>query len=156
MTSPMVLVAEVGDLGAIVSLERATAGAPHWPEAEYAAAIRAMDGVRRCLLVARSAECLVGFAMGRLTIAGEEIFGELESVAVAGAARRSGVGRALCTAVIEWCRGQGARSMELEVRVGSRAAIALYTQMGFATSGRRRGYYAGPVEDALLMEMRLG
>ena len=47
-------------------------------------------------------------------------------MAVEAAARRSGVGKALCEAVAEWCREQGASGLELEVRAGSEGAIALY------------------------------
>jgi ribosomal-protein-alanine N-acetyltransferase len=31
--------------------------------------------------------------------------------------------------------------------------MALYGELGFAVVGRRPGYYAGPVEDAVLMRM---
>ncbi len=69
------------------------------------------------------------------------------------AARRVGVGRALCEAVIDWCRGQGAAAMELEVRAGGGGAIALYAGLGFVAVGQRQGYYREPVEDALLMRL---
>jgi ribosomal-protein-alanine N-acetyltransferase len=61
----------------------------------------------------------------------------------------------LCAAVITWSRGQGAVAVELEVRVGSGGAIALYVGLGFVVVGRRGGYYRGPVEDAVLMRLEL-
>ena len=70
-------------------------------------------------------------------------------------ARRAGVGRALCEAVIGWCRKQGATEMELEVRAGGLGAVALYHGLGFAVVGQRRDYYRDPTEDALLMRLRL-
>jgi ribosomal-protein-alanine N-acetyltransferase len=56
---------------------------------------------------------------------------------------------------MEWCREQGAGVVELEVRAGSVGAIGLYEGLGFVATGRRRGYYKEPVEDALLMQMEL-
>jgi ribosomal-protein-alanine N-acetyltransferase len=141
-----------------VELEQGIAEVPHWVEAEYKAIVSAEgsdDGaVRRCLMIAEAKEGrLLGFAVGNLVGAGSERVGEIESVAVDLAARRGGVGRALCEAVIVWCQGQGAGAMELEVRAGSMGAIALYGGLGFVSVGRRRGYYWGPVEDALLMKL---
>nr|WP_255551274.1 GNAT family N-acetyltransferase [Granulicella sp. dw_53] len=137
-------------------MERATPEAPHWAEGEYRAAVAdGNGGVRRCLLVAEIEGRIVGFVVGKRAECGDEVVGELESVAVSGAVRRRGVGRALCEAVVEWCRSEGARAVELEVRAESAGAIALYEGLGFVTTGRRRGYYREPVEDALLMAVEL-
>ena len=46
---------------------------------------------------------------------------------------------------------QGAKTASLEVRASNRTAQALYRHFGFALVGRRRRYYTGPVEDALIM-----
>ncbi len=144
------------DLAAVVALERTTAEAPHWTEAEYAAIVASSAStVRRCLFVAQTASELTGFAVGKVIGKGPEASAELESVAVAAEARRSGVGRALCVAVIDWCRAQGAVEMELEVRASSAGAIALYTGLGFVEVGRRPGYYAEPKDDAVLMRLEL-
>ncbi len=107
--------------------------------------------MRRCLLVAETESRLLGFAVGKAI--GAESAAELESVVVEATARRGGVGRALCEAVVAWCRGEEAAVVELEVRTGSAGAIALYTGLGFAAVGRRRGYYREPVEDAVMMRL---
>lgn len=148
-----VRIALAEDVSAVVALERATAEAPHWGEAEYVAMVGegAADYVRRRLFVAEAEGVLIGFAVGRVVAD----TGELESVAVDSQARRSGVGRALCGAVIEWCRGQGARAVELEVRAMSEGAMGLYRGLGFFPVGRRPRYYTGPVEDAVLMRLDL-
>jgi ribosomal-protein-alanine N-acetyltransferase len=152
--------AEAADVAGVVALERAIAEAPHWAEAEYAALVdvdRVVDdAVRRCFFVAEAEGRLLGFAVGKVIGSDAEGLGELESLAVEVAARRGGVGRALCAAVAEWCRGQGVRALELEVRAGSAGAIALYAGMGFVVAGRRVGYYREPGEDALLMRLDLG
>jgi [ribosomal protein S18]-alanine N-acetyltransferase len=146
--------AVVGDLAGVVALERSVAEAPHWGDAEYAAIV---DGgvVRRCLLIAVAEGRLLGFAVGKMIGSGAEGVAELESVVVAEAARRGGVGRALCGGVVAWCRDEGAGVVELEVRAGSAGAIALYEGLGFVAVGRRRGYYGEPVEDAVMMRLEL-
>lgn len=146
------------DLAAVVRMERCIAEAPHWAEVEYAAIVNADGGsdstVRRCLMVAEAMDGrLVGFAAGKVVGFGSEGVGEIESVAVDLGARRGGVGRALCEAVIGWCRQRGVGAMELEVRAGSAGAIALYGGLAFVSVGRRRGYYREPAEDALLMKL---
>ncbi len=159
----------VADLAGVLRLERDAAGAPHWAEVEYRRVIEdvgsgdtggkaggaGMPGVRRSLWVAEVEGRLVGFAVGRVGPGGDGLVGELESVAVAVEERRRGVGRALCEAVVAWCREMGAARMELEVRAQGVAAIALYEVLGFGVVGRRRGYYREPVDDAVLMEMDL-
>jgi len=80
---------------------------------------------------------------------------ELESVVVSASARRSGIGRALCRAVLDWCRTNGASEVVLEVRASSAAAVALYASLGFTTTARRPCYYQDPADDALLMRLPL-
>src|SRR5271168_2455982 len=154
-----VRVARAGDLARVVELERAIAEAPHWGDGEYAAIVnadRGVDGaVKRCLFVAEADGRVVGFAVGKVIGSGEGSLAELETAAVEGAARRKGVGAALCAAVIAWSRGRGAATMELEVRAGSGGAIALYGGLGFVVVGRRARYYWGPLEDAVLMRLEL-
>jgi ribosomal-protein-alanine N-acetyltransferase len=152
---------EVGDLAAVVALERCVAEAPHWAEAEYAAIFHAQTldfqdgGVRRCLLVAEAEGRVAGFAVGKVVGVGAEGLAELESVVVDVAARRAGIGRELCGAVVGWSRGQGVAVMELEVRAASAGAIALYAALGFVEVGRRPAYYQAPVDNAVLMRMGL-
>jgi ribosomal-protein-alanine N-acetyltransferase len=150
-----VRVGGAADLAGVVALERSVAEAPHWGEADYGAIANVDGGVRRCLFVAEAEGRLVGFAVGKVIGLGAGIVAELESVVVDLAARRSGVGRALCAAVITWSRGQRVVAVELEVRAGSGGAIALYVGLGFVVVGRRGGYYRGPVEDAVLMRLEL-
>lgn len=151
-----VRLADAADLEAVIQLERATAEAPHWAESEYAAMLVLASGaVRRCLFVAEGELGLVGFAVGKVIGTGSESSSELESVAVAASARRAGVGRMLCAAVIDWCRAQGGVAIQLEVRAASVGAIALYSGLGFVVEGRRPRYYQEPVDDAVLMRLKL-
>jgi ribosomal-protein-alanine N-acetyltransferase len=162
--------ANIADVGAIVALERSIETAPHWAPAAYAAVVDSkaepQAGVqsvtaahpaapKRCLFVAETLSRgeIVGFAVGRMHPA--EGVAELESVAVAKSVRREGIGRALCAAVLEWCRRNGAASVMLEVRSGSTGAVALYFGLGFAQAGRRPRYYRDPEDDALLLRLAL-
>jgi [ribosomal protein S18]-alanine N-acetyltransferase len=147
------------DLVGVMRLEQETAEAPHWTAAEYEAIVDsggfANGAVRRRLFVVEGEAGLLGFAVGKVLVSEAVSLGELESVAVGVSMRRSGVGRMLCEAVIRWCVERGATEVELEVRAGSVGAIALYRGLGFVAVGKRAGYYRDPVEDALLMQLRL-
>jgi len=87
------------------------------------------------------------------SVAVPERIAELESVVVALAARRSGVGRTLCRAVFDWCREQDATEIDLEVRASSEGAVALYVSLGFELVGRRPRYYCAPDDDALILRL---
>ena len=73
------------------------------------------------------------------------------NIAVSPEARRQGVGRRLCGALLAEAVRRRLTMITLEVRSRNAAAIALYTDLGFAEVGRRRGYYHDPDDDALLM-----
>jgi [ribosomal protein S18]-alanine N-acetyltransferase len=152
-----------------VALDRATDLAPHWPVAAYAAILDATCDATdahpsRCLMVAErlagegsgQAALLAGFAVGLMHPAGEAgaYVAELEDVVVAAGCRRVGIGRALCGAVLGWCRLQGASEVALEVRAANAGAIALYEQLGFERVGRRPRYYRDPEDDAIAMLLR--
>lgn len=144
------------DFVPIVSLERSTENAPHWAPATYIAILAAEAVPHRCLIVAEKSGSIAGFAVGLLQPAEQNhCTAELESIAVAASARRSGIGRALCTAVIDWARSSRASEMILEVRATSAAATALYSSLGFSLIGRRPRYYHNPQDDALIMRLSL-
>jgi [ribosomal protein S18]-alanine N-acetyltransferase len=139
----------MGDLGEIVRIEQEASGVPRWGEGRYREILEneAGDGLQRVLLVAERCGGIVGFAVGTVVLDEAEI----ESVAVAIEARRTGVGKELCRALMEWARGKQAVRMRLEVRAGNAGARALYRGLGLAECGVRAGYYVDPVEDAVLM-----
>jgi ribosomal-protein-alanine N-acetyltransferase len=144
------------DMDAIVLLDRTLDTLPHWPAAEYRTAIAGPGASPlRCVFVAEFGCRIVGLAVGRVDRIAGERSGELESVGVALAAQRQGVGRELCSNVISWCRSQGASHLDLEVRSQSAGAVALYEGLGFVTEGKRRNYYRDPADDAILMRLDL-
>lgn len=90
---------------------------------------------------------LLGY--GGFSVAADEA--EIINVAVSPDARRCGIGRALTQRILDDACALGASVMYLEVRASNTAARALYTVLGFAEIGVRRGYYRAPREDAVLM-----
>jgi ribosomal-protein-alanine N-acetyltransferase len=80
---------------------------------------------------------------------------ELGNVAVAPEARGMGIGGALVDIVLARVRDRGARECFLEVRESNLVAQGIYRERGFTVVGRRRSYYAQPVEDALVMRLRM-
>ena len=54
---------------------------------------------------------------------------------------------------MQTARADGARAFRLEVRRSNEAAIRLYAGLGMTVAGTRRGYYSGPVEDAMLLQL---
>jgi len=103
------------------------------------------------LLAARRRTDLLGYLSFWL------VFEELRvmDLAVAPAARRRGVGRALVSRALRFAQDRGASRAVLEVRESNEAAQALYARFGFRRVARRAGYYSHPTEDAILMELAL-
>ena len=93
----------------------------------------------------------VGYA-GMQLVVGE---GYITNIAVDPPRRRAGIARTLLTALIERAKEEDADFLTLEVRRSNEAAQSLYSAMGFAAVGERRGYYHSPKEDAILMTLNL-
>lgn len=81
------------------------------------------------------------------------IFDELHinTLAVTPAARRTGLATTLLRQVMAEAAASGARKATLEVRASNRAAVALYTRLGFHVAALRPRYYTQPEEDALIL-----
>lgn len=76
---------------------------------------------------------------------------ELTNLAVEPGLRRTGLGRALLDQLLDTIAARGGATLYLEVRESNAAAQALYRSRGFEVTGRRKSYYSGPTEDALIM-----
>jgi ribosomal-protein-alanine N-acetyltransferase len=138
------------DLDQLMRLAAATPESPRWDRTIYENFLSPSDSPRR-LFIAESGGSLTGFAAAQIIA---DIC-ELESIAVAPAARRSGIGADLFATILEWARKHAVSRVQLEVRAGNAAAIAFYERAGFRRDGLRRGYYSDPPEDALLLSLPL-
>lgn len=134
------------DLDRVIEIADSLTTAPQWERAVYAAAIEPDAEPRRIVLVAEIGGEVAGFVVCVLIADTAEI----ESIVVSGKAQRRGVGRALLARLIGDLQTAGAKALQLEVRESNGSAIGLYERMGFRETGRRRGYYLVPVEDALI------
>lgn len=76
---------------------------------------------------------------------------EVNNVAVAEEYRGQGIGKMLMAGLLDLAALLGCEKVNLEVRAGNAAAIALYDGLGFANVGLRPNYYTNPKEDAVLM-----
>ena len=147
------------DVDAVMEIAAKTDHAPQWGRQAYVAAVNAGNQPRRVALVAEGKEGrLAGFVVASLVPGpgGSPAEAELESIVTALAHQRRGVARELFAVLKTELRRHGAREVILEVRDGNRSAQAFYRFLGFREDGRRAGYYADPVEDAVLMRLRLG
>jgi [ribosomal protein S18]-alanine N-acetyltransferase len=139
------------DLLAVVEIEEESGLSP-WGWDAYHKELQSPEEV--IMLVARSdpgGRAVAGFIVSRLI--GSEL--HVYNMAVRPELRRRGVAARLLRAVLEWGQLKGGSLAFLEVREGNSAAQELYRSCGFAVAGRRRQYYAAPVEDALLMSVSL-
>lgn len=144
----IVTTATRADLPAIMALEQAFTRAA-WSEQSWADELDA-DG--RCTLVEKDA---AGAVRGVATFSAVADVADLNRVVVDADARRSGIGRRLVLAGLEWADAMGAQQVMLEVEAGNAPAIALYEQVGFVPLARRANYY-GAGADALVMALPLG
>jgi ribosomal-protein-alanine N-acetyltransferase len=69
--------------------------------------------------------------------------------------RRKGIGGKLLAYALEEARRRAAKTVFLEVRESNGAAKALYEAAGFSVLAIRKGYYAMPKEDAIVMRLEL-
>ena len=134
------------DLADVVRVAQAAMQHP-WTYNQFAEELLYTKGV--CLVAVADTVC--GYAVFRLV--GPEA--ELLQLAVEPEARRNGIGSFLLEYGIRNIRVTGADACFLEVRKKNRPARQFYSRFGFVEVGRRRKYYRQPVDDAVIMEMRM-
>ena len=159
-----VRLATVADIPEIIELERRCGTAAHWSEEQYRSALPACGAglTSRLVLVvdearespdetgSRGRSALAGFLVARHQ--GPEW--ELENIVVAPASRRRGLGSRLLEELLSRMQAIGSEFVHLEVRESNRGARGFYEEWGFRESGRRKGYYATPREDAILYQWK--
>ena len=111
-----------------------------WTEKDFAYFLAHQNGL---CIGGYEGEMLVAYFLGLL------VQGDLDviSIAVDPIARRKGWGEKLLREALS---AQSVERSFLEVDSENGAAIALYQKLGFAISGKRKGYYQG-IKDAILM-----
>ena len=140
--------ANSADLAAMMALEKHAVTAAHWTVEQYEVVFRASSLDRLAMLIEEESR-VQGFVIAR--VVGEEW--EIENMAIAGPARRRGLGTRLFGELLDLARAKGVRAVFLEVRESNRAARALYENWAFLESGKRKRYYKDPEEDAVLYRL---
>jgi ribosomal-protein-alanine N-acetyltransferase len=143
---------KAADLDRIVEIASGLDDAPQWPRRAYESALDSSSR-RRIALIAEDSR--TGVAVGFVVAGLVPPEAELETIAVAAGFQRRGVARRLFEAAAGDLGRSQVREVLLEVRQSNQTAQGFYTSLGFVEEGRRRGYYADPVEDAVLMRLRL-
>jgi ribosomal-protein-alanine N-acetyltransferase len=152
--------ATIADLPAITELERKAATAAHWSAEQYGQLLKADPHApaTRLALVAVPSELSRGSSqniLGFLVARGLGPEWEMENLVVQAEARRKGVGKSLMKEFVRRAQAAGGQFIFLEVRESNAAARTLYRCAGFEEAGRRKAYYAGPVEDAVVYKLSL-
>ena len=137
--------AVLDDVPVLLAIEREAASAAHWTREQYGRLVE--TGI---VLVAEDGGNISGFLCAK-HVAGDW---EIENMVVAKQGRRRGVGSGLLDELLRRVRQQAGAAVWLEVRESNQPARRLYERYGFHETGRRRGYYRDPGEDALLYEFR--
>jgi tRNA threonylcarbamoyl adenosine modification protein YeaZ/ribosomal-protein-alanine acetyltransferase len=141
------------DLSRVMEIVASLHHAPHWPLPAYVDALDPERTPRRIALVAVEphSQAVLGFAVASLLAPQSE----LESIAVAKDSQRRGLARQLFAGLVRNLASQEISEVILEVRASNHPALQLYRALGFAETARRARYYADPVEDAILLSLRI-
>ena len=118
----------------MMALEKRAATAAHWSAQQYEALFGG-QGPERMALIIEDEFGLEGLVIARVV----DREWEIENIAVAGPARRRGLGTRLLGELLDLARGRGADAVFLEVRESNHAARALYEKWAFLEEPAPRG-----------------
>lgn len=138
---------ERADIPAVAEIEKACFSSP-WSEESLASSL---SSGHTAFFLAEEDGVAAGY-IGTQLLPPE---GDILNLAVRSEYRRRRIGRKLLDAALEHFRLNGVKAVVLEVRASNMAAQRLYASAGFQPVGIRRGFYAGPPEDAVLMRALL-
>ena len=141
--------AKPADIPAMMRLVSHSATAAHWSSEQYERVFGGDSPRREAWVIEENV--LQGFLVAH-EVASEW---EIENIAVAGPARRRGLGTRLLGEFLRRAQSEGATAIFLEVRESNHAARSLYEKWAFAESGRRPRYYTQPEEDAIVYRLAL-
>lgn len=112
------------------------------------------DGADRATFFAVAGDDIVGMAGGYRPEPASALV-ELVSMWTHPTVRRTGIGRLLVNAVIDWARACGAREVQLWVTRGNTSAEILYRAMGFAETGDYQPLPSDPCQNEIRMTVTL-
>src|SRR5262245_56053408 len=116
------------DVARMMEIAGHSATAAHWNQEAYAGLLAPGAPPGLITLVIQENNAVAGFLVARL-VAGDEW--EIDNVAIAGAARRRGLGSRLLGEFLKLAQNRGGKHIFLEVRTSNVAARALYQKWAF-------------------------
>lgn len=138
---------KIDDLPEVLAIETKSFKTP-WSEALFRSEIFKSIAVS---WVAKMNGRVVGYLCANLII--DE--GHILNLAVHQNYRRLGIASHMIKEMIDVMRENNCRSIFLEVRASNEEARKMYENFGFSLFGTRKNYYISPVEDAIVMALRL-
>jgi len=138
---------KVADLAEVLAIETASFKTP-WSETLF------YNEICKAIAVSRVAKIdgkVVGYLCANIIL--DE--GHILNLAVHPEFRSLGIASSLIKEMIEIMRERDCRSVFLEVRISNEQARIMYEKYGFTLLGTRKNYYISPVEDAVIMVLRL-
>jgi [ribosomal protein S18]-alanine N-acetyltransferase len=142
--------ATLDDVPALIALEKRAVTAAHWSAEQYQA-VFSPSQISRIALVIEDQSAVQGLLIARIV----DSEWEIENIAIAGPARRRGLGTRLLGEFLNTARSRSATAVFLEVRESNSAARHLYEKWAFSESGRRPNYYRDPGEAAITYRLDL-
>jgi len=133
------------DIPEIIGIEKASFSSP-WDEQLFLDALASKD---KYLFTAEEDGNIAGYIVLEKVV--DE--GHITNLAVGGKYRKKGIASALLKAALDLARENGIKEIFLEVRESNEAAKRLYSIFGFKQLGKRKGYYQGTNEDALILHI---
>ncbi len=143
---PQVLLATVADMPQVANLERQIFSDAMSRE------LLAQSLENDFFVVLKDEERVLGYFLAQCVLDEMEIL----RIAVDPDCRRKGYGRRILSNVKNMAIEQGIEHCFLEVRESNAAARCLYESFGFASYGKRKGFYRQPDEDAVIMKAQWG
>ena len=137
----------VGDVAAVAAIEAGSLSP--WSRRQLAAELQKKTG--RALVAEASGGKIEAWCCGLQ--AGTDA--ELLKITVQLEKRRRGVAEALLLELCSQFAEHGMEQMFLEVRSRNYPALQLYAKLGWQETGRRKNYYKGPADDAVVLVRRL-
>ncbi|NEA28669.1 ribosomal protein S18-alanine N-acetyltransferase [Actinomadura bangladeshensis] len=139
------------DLPAVHRLERALFPEDAWSEEMLRGELAEQPRTRHYVVAEEPDGEIVGYA--GLAAAGGQA--DVQTIGVRADRRKSGVGAALLTALLNEAVRRNSEAVFLEVRADNDAAHRLYERFGFVRVGLRKRYYQPSDVDAIVMSRPL-
>lgn len=123
------------------------AGDPPWTADEFRSELAGVPETRWYVVAEDESGELAGYA-GLRVVDGTA---DIQTIAVAPAHQRHGLGTTLLDALVNEARRRRASELLLDVRADNEPALALYRRHGFDRIARRRGYFGAGLIDGLVL-----